>query len=505
MLKILTLTTLVLSLALAVPSASAQKAIPQEDPTREWLGNEYADAIFRDFKKRYPRIQLEIEPKDLIWFRKGQLRPDHDSYWAKIWTQLRGGLGAMSVAAVKGLLPRNFQVLTEALENGAQLPLSPAIDSRIGDPSKMRTQLTEWILQQEAGSIYPHALMVEALRITKGRVILAWGLCWNILSYNWSNAATRNYGSITQRMFSVTGERHLWQGAAQYVVVPEDEKLHGKAWLTDRDQVQESRRYLEMNITKRGDDFSSLYHRVGVEILTLVTSSLTESSLAGSTLGSMGALGERLKYVKTAGLKTENIKRINIDLTAADSGARFYDLVLGNETLSTSKAIPYFRSNRDEYGENYQLKDRPPVYFGVDVDPIYWAPVMTLKELKLRFFHSRFYDQKVFQAAILLSTGDSERLHRGLVQYMNDGAKDRELNSLIKDYLDGKRSEPLENDVTVDLSLNEEVDLRFAQAAGADYTFDQYRERLNNLLQRVLLTAPGAAKCSITLQRSNRN
>lgn len=502
MLKTLTLTTLVLSFVLSSAFAQ-QKPLPQEDPTREWLGNEYAEAIFGDFKKRYPKIKLTIDPKDLVWFRDGGLRKDNETYFGKILSQIKTGLGAVGVAAIRGLLPETFQTLTTHLELGEPMAISPLQNSKMDDAAEMRLQLLEWILSHEAGTIYPHDLMVEALHVTRGRVILAWGLCWNILSQDWVNAATRNYGSITQRMFSVTGERHLWQGAAQYVVLPTNEKLAGKAWLDDESEEHESRRFLEMHITKRGDDFSAFYHRVGVELLTLVTSSLTESSLAGSTLGSMGALGERFKYVKTAGLETENIKRINIDLASADSGAHFYDLVLGNEKLSkgySASAEKYFRSNSETYGREYQLKGRPPIYFGMNVDSKYWAPVMSVKELKLRFFHSRFYDQKVFQAAILLSTGDSDRLHRGLVQYMNEGAGDAELNALIKDYLNGIRSEPVENDVKVDLSLNENVDSRFAQAAGADYTFDQYRARLESLLQRVLLT--GAPRsCAKSLHR----
>jgi hypothetical protein len=480
-----------LSISLFCNLAVSAKPISEVSPTRAWKGSEYAESVYSLYLAEKDRPQLSLDFEDLsalgeLGKEAGGLVDVLKETNHTFRHSEEKGFKAKIVNSMKEVFPERLEKLLEILETGNPIPVE-------GSSERLEAQLRNWILDQPEKSIYPHQLMVEALKISEGKVFLAWAVAWNLMRKDWPAAPTRNYGELTNRFASLTGERHLWQGAARYIVVNPEDVVLGPARIGfsngDIKEVQ-SKRYLKLVVSKRGDEFSYLYHRIGIELFSMVISKYYGSDILGRLAGSAGALGEWFKYTKTAGLATENKKRVYNDLAAAESGQKLFKLFqLGNQGPTSRAALNprhYLRSDRFSYGQRYQLKGRPAAYFGAKVDPQYWALIMSVKELKLRFFHALNYDEGVFDPVILASTGESDRLHAGLEEYAKSGANDLELNQMLKDYQSGVRAAPVEPDVVQDLNLRPFKNEEFVQSLDPEFRFSNFQYKLNQQIVRVL-------------------
>lgn len=496
---------LLVSLTLLGPFAWSQSAeIPPKDPHREWLGPQYAESVYALMKTKHPHLTLKIDPNDIAEFRVDDV--------------FRGGLGdAISefrypegelsmqhrlMDFARNILPGAYKEFLKALEGGGHIQLSQM------NLHSAEFELTQWIKSQADQSISPDRLMEQALLKTKGHVVAAWVLAWNVMREGWPAAGTRNYGFI-QKFVSLTGERHLWKGSFNYVYVPPGERQIGDArvYLLDREiGSTKSSRAFKMVVTKRGDDFSYLYHRIGVELLAMVVAKHTGKAGLGRAAGSLGAFGEWFKFRQTSGLQKENVKRVSNDLIAASSGARLYQLIEGKAQINITKdhlnPNYYFRSNPKKYNEKYLLPDgRPASYFGSKADPKYWAASMSVQELKERFHHATHYDALIFNPVILAGGEDYERLHRGLRDYMESSEQSPELNKSIQDYLKGIRAFPEKMDVSHDFDLDPyeryaSGNTTFAMQVDPNYDFEEFEKRLDSLLTRVLAHKKSQASSS---------
>ena len=329
-----------------------------EDPAREWLGKEYAEAIYTGFRAKYSDIPLVIDHRDLELTQEissskfsttkqflGRFaRQSRDLIFAP--QSLEGGDSKL-VNLVKKSLPDSIANLTHALEFGE--PLEAGVDG-------LDSQLEAFILGHDDGSLQPHEMMIEALRLTNGHVLKAWALAWNVMSHRWDEAATRNYRPLQRKLISLTGERSKWHGGAHYILLPKSE------WKTAEVKISTSRheqitatgeKKFKLIVTKRGDEFSYIYHRIGVELFAMAGAQALRSQNIGWALAKAGALGEYYKYTVTAGLKAESKKRINNDLMAAESGSAFLSLVENQRQSfvlkASSSAADYLVPNQKKF------------------------------------------------------------------------------------------------------------------------------------------------------------
>lgn len=491
------LVAVVLSCSLAWSQGTpANTEVQAVDPAREWLGPEYADTIVALMRKNHPDLELTIDINEIQFFSEEQrdkkslkealkdLRSKDSFYGLSFHQRL--------IEFARNILPGAYSSLVAELEAG----------SRIGYTNrhleKFESKLMRWIQKQPDHSITPDRLMEQALIITQGRIISAWMLVWNVVREGWPSAGTRNYGFI-QKFVSMTGERHLWKSSFQFVVVPPEEREVGPSSISINGKVkQEGKfpRYLKMVVTKRGDDFSYLYHRVGVELLAMVVAKHTGFSILGRAAGSAGAFGEWFKFQQTSGLHGENKKRVSNDYTAAASGARLY-LLAEKKVQPAHGALElnpnyYLKPNPKKYGDRYQLPDgRPAAYFGSKVDAKFWLDSMSVEELTYRFHHATRYDAEIFNPVVLAGGGDYDRLHRGLKDYAESTQQSEELNSYLRDYLSGMRGEPHRPDVTADIDIafsgrRGEPNQAFADSVEPGYDFAEFEKRIQSLVTRVL-------------------
>ena len=483
--SLLTATSLILGTVSPLNVGAAP--LPDVDPTREWRGSAYADVLYTRFKNIYPQIPLTVDHHELNSFVKHKEAAPWTvkqalAAFQERWTAFKDDpLKERFMGASKSVFSPALAELIHSLEFGDRIF---AVDPTAA--YHQEAALQKWVENQKDNSIYPDDLMIEALRLNNGRVVSAWMTAWNLTRNEWEYASTRNYSHLRAKFKSLTGERHLWQGAAHYQRVPEDEQVSRKTTVLfprgDADSIQSVQR-MKMVITKRGDEYSYLYHRIGVELLSIVVASQTQSSLAGWGLGTLGALGEFVKYTKTAGLARENKKRIANDLAAASSGARFYSLVNKKTkpplTMGNATASHYLRSNNWKYGKSYQLPPSVPAHlFGADVVPTDLSRSMTSEELKLRFHHSSHYDSNVLDPIVLTTGEDYERLHRGLADYIASGARDPELNLGLRQFAARVTAAPEIADVVSDLNLIRYANQRVVSQSAPDFSFDEAEKKL---------------------------
>lgn len=471
--------------------AFAQK-ISAVDPSREWEGAEYADVILTKFSERFPEIPLLLDVKDLG--SQAIRNPEQRSFRQKVMN-LKAGFrklaqqrsGAELVDTVKSLVHGNLSHLITALENGHAIYLQRALWPE-GRAGLLEQKLDSWLMAQPESSVSPDELMIESLRINEGRVIAAWVTAWNLLRQDWEAVPTRNYSPRMQKFISMTGERFLWHGGVHYIVIPESERTAQRVLVEGHYAVttELATPKLKMIVSKRGDEFSTIYHRIGVELLTMVTAKITRSRQLGWAMGTAGALGEFIKWTKTAGLRQERAKRLTNDLNGARSGARIFDLVESGRRPSLSAADlgpdHYLISNPQKFGSEYQVPEgRPVQYFGVDVDPKFWLPVMTVEELKLRFEHALEFDSEVMNVVVLVATEDYERLMNGLKAYENAGFPDASLNSLIEKYQrNNETRSPEHPEIIADVDTSITLNQRMLSQNEKAFDFDGARKDLNS-------------------------
>jgi hypothetical protein len=473
--------------------ANAQ-TVPEVDPYREWLANEYADTIFTEFKKQYPDIQLAIDTKDLPDMESGNwnLKTAIASFRQALRDSAGAPLQLKLVNAVKAALPNEVNTLiTNTLQPGGEVLLQ---EKDLALPSELKA----WVLQRPDASVAPHEFMIEALRLSNGHVITAWSTAWNVLRENWIASPTRNYGALHAKFISLTGERNLWQGGQNYVMQPaSDWKVsEGEIFRTKKNGFGEIRlkvkdlKKFNLVTSKRGDEFSYLYHRTGVELLAILTAKKTNSAIFGEMLGKASALGEYFSFSNTAGIHGEHIKRVHNDLLAARSGARIYQLVEKQKfpalPRATNGAANYLVSNYWKFGGKYQLKDgRPTHYYRSKVDSKYWAPTMSLEELKERLRYALLLDENILSPVLLSSTGEAERMHRALVDYIDRGAPDAEFNKMIKLWLNGNRGRTDNFDENFDANISEVDNINYALGADPTFDFEKQRTSLEGLFTRI--------------------
>ena len=467
-------------------TSSALHAAPlaDSDPSREWRGIEYADMLYSKFRAQNPNVETVVDEKDIMLF--------FDTDEREKFVGRTGGLQYQTLENGKALAGKNIKALLESLESGRVIQLN----SDFTLEKTLASQLRDWILAQPMNSIGPDELMIESLRLSHGHVIAAWATAWNATRVDWPYAQARNYSDITLHFKSVTGERDLWKGAARYIVrenLPtkpiEVSTFHAEgAGSSYGKQIP----LMQQMISKRGDDFSTLYHHIGVELFALIMSNRTNSSVAGEFAAWTGAIGEYANFRKTAGLPLESRKRLVNDLQAGRSGARLFDLfksrskpranILG---LGTDY---YLRANNLLFGKGYQLPTsdgRPSAYFQRDIDPKYWAKAMSQDELLLRFNHAAVYDSEIITDIVVSAgNGDSERLHLGLQAYIDAGLPNPILNQLILDFESDKIVLPNPRDVIVDFDSGERSSQALLGKEFGDFSFREAAVRQQRMIDK---------------------
>lgn len=494
--------TSLLAFSLISSAGPEKKPIADFEPTRIWTGQAYADSIVEHFRRTHKDIPIIIDRNDILDFaNEKQKTYSLKTAWAQAketFEKTKGQPISTRLTTIgRSILPDAITNLTMALEDGTYIYPS--------EPSEIRnlkeTALTKWIQAQPDHSIEPHALMSKVLEINNGHLFAAWTMAWNVLSNNWPAAAVRNYGTSVQKMVSLTGERQLWQSAAHVMVLPEKDRTTSESVVTKNGQeeiIPNQARNVKLAITKRGDEFSYLYHRIGVELLSMATadyfSEIPGNKIIGSLLAKSGAVAEWMKFTDTAGIRPERKKRVINDIIAGTSGTRIYSLFksgkstkLKNDTEIT--AADYLKNSKLLYGGEYLLDEgRPSIYEGSKVNPKYWDNEETLEELKLRFEYGTRYDSDALDLILMLANGDYELLHKGLVKYMKSGENDSELNEYIKDHLEGVKAKPKIKDIEVDFNLDPELNLIFMKQAWEGIDLDQAKERWQRLLANVLIS-----------------
>ena len=469
---------LLFSLPLAVSTSFADE-LKENDAAREWRGTEYADFLFVKVRSEFPNLQFTFDPSDLkiLQIPDGPAKKPDPSYPLKerFMTYAKGALGSQ------------MESLISTLENGTWL----FIDSKIDPKGKIEAQLKAWILSQPLRSIEPDQLMARALALTDGHVFAAWAAAWNVVRNDWEYAQVRNYSDITLRLKSVTGERDQWAGAARYIVRdrPADNEI--EVFNSTDGKMTKQKPLMQEVISKRGDDFSTVYHHIGVELLALVTSERRKSGLSGKLMAWTGALGEFNNYRQTAGLSGESIKRLRNDMNAGISGSRLFDLMKGKaqpptNILATGAAY-YLRPNSFLFGHRYQLPDNgtPPAYFGKNSDPSLWAPIMTVEELTLRFHHAVTFDSDVINDIVVsASNGDSDRMHRGLQAYIDSGLKNQKLNDLILEFEPTVLIEPSPRDIGIDFESERGASQAILSTEVGDFNFDDAAIHQQRMIER---------------------
>ena len=187
---------------------------------------------------------------------------------------------------------------------------------------------------------------------------------------------------------------------------------------------------------------------------------------------------------------------MNNDLNAASSGARLRSLVLKGLNPFQNKVLSaglYLKKNQIKFNSKYALEaGRPAQYFQSQSSPENWADAMSVRELKARFFQATHYDRLALSPLLVASNADSERIHRGLREYLDAGAYDPDLNALLKKYLDGVVADPMEADVPTDLDLDLETNSVFIRAVDEEYDLTLVKERIDRMVQRVLVSSSQA-------------
>lgn len=503
---ILLVTFLTVSFSYATPPP------PGFDPHREWTAEEYADSVIFYTKKKYPELNLTLDLSDL----KGMTFHD-ESDDLSLKQRFKEAVEIFSHPAMashpvhfklmesfKHLIDSDFKQILHLLESGN--PIAYRKSTSTDD----EYALIKWLQSQPDGSVYPHEFMAEALRITEGRVIAAWALAWNTTSRDWPGTPLRNYDFKILKFVSMTGEQNVWSGGVNYIVLPEGEWKTQKATVTapgKPESTVQSVRRIGLAISKRGDEFSYLYHRIGVELLAMVVSKVSGQPMLGDLVGKVGAVGEWLKYMQTSGLASENEKRVSNDVVAALSGSRIFALVekkteVAIDESALEKSVPYFKSNPKKFDSKYILPvGRPPWYFRSKTPAKFWAPAMSVEELEYRFYHVTQYDSDSFNPTILLANGEYERMHRGLVDYLESDKTNEQLNSHIQNYLSGMRAVPAKSEFkNNDNDLSPfGINLVRAHEVYRDYNFHEAITRLKRLLTKVHVTKRKTAASSTKL------
>lgn len=474
----------VMFLVSVCPFRASAQSIPlaEEDPSRIWLARPYADAIAAAYYANEHAESLRIDLTKLALFNS----PDSAKTRFGILTstfKLRGFVSELA-ALIKnrkfslsdvGLLFQkklnpSLDELSESLRDGQELHLS--FDSR-----ELQNTLRSWVLSQPERSVAPHQLMARALALTHGEVVSAWAIAWNVMAANWETAATRNYSELINRFTSQTGERSVWRGGARFIVNSKSREGSSQQGPT-----------LELTFSKRGDEFSFIYHRIGIELFAIVNANLAGSSHVGSMLGRIGALGEYLLFKEAAGIRFERRKRLLNDLLAASSGARIFSITRAQRRdFSSSQADvrKYLRSAPIIFNRRYQMADkRPAQYFRSREDSQFWGEVMSENELEIFFTQLKTNLDWPIHPVLLDSNGDLERLQLGLANYANEGARNQTLNSALKEWVD--RSE-MPRDI-------EYTDFSMVMAASAEMTsglrdvdsYSDIHERLKRSVDKTL-------------------
>jgi hypothetical protein len=498
-------------LILTAVSTALASDLPDFEPTRIWQGKSYAETLVEYFRRNHPDIPVIIDRNDLREF--SGLAPDVENYSTRaIRAQLKENEADLSkenslphrlTTLGRSIIPKPIASLTHALEIGQYIYLTEEAETRNQKADAFRA----WIISQPDSSIEPHVLMSKALEINNGRLIAAWAMAWNVLSENWGAAAVRNYSTFTRKMVSITGERQLWQSAGHVMVLPDNEKTIGDSQrfqLDERgnkiniEELKDQPRQMRLAITKRGDEFSYLYHRIGVELLAMITSDYFGSKMTGSLLAKAGAVAEWLKFTKTAGIRPERKKRVINDVLAGTSGVEIAHLFKKNKSTRFKdkelSASNYLKPNKFLYGGEYLLDEgRPSIYEGSEINPKYWDKNVTVEELRLRFEYGTRYDSDALDMILLLATGDYEELHKGLVKYLNSKENDPVLNKYLDEYLqknvrEGFRVSPAQKDIAVDFDLSLDLNKPFIEQAHPDFDLDRAKETWARLIQRVLIT-----------------
>jgi hypothetical protein len=501
MYRILAVAILV-GVGLFAPISRAQEgSLPAEDPTREWVGREYADSVVAQYYLENPDGRLFLDTNQILVLNVDG-KPIQRILKAgvfKIWKEkindiYRSKDPIVMKATSLGMgffqgFQAGIQVFATYLETGSKLDIANDRDEL------KKSTLRDWILSQAERSIYPHKLMAKALALTNGEMISAWALVWNVTSENYSAAQSRNYANIASKFASLTGERHLWQGAGRFVADP-------KVLVTANTLYENSKDLpaaMSLEISKRGDEFSYLYHRIGVELFSMVTAQISGSSFIGTMLGKSGAIREFLNYKKTAGLQIESRKRLGNDLNAGESGGRLYKYGAGRlkkPSPDKAQAKNYLRSNPGKFGKDYQVPPGENAHFfksghkSTDLDH-----PMGVDEMVRIFFTGLHTDPNALSLVLLDGNGELERLQRGLAQYQETQIKNPILNKLLEEFLsNGKVS----SSGVLDFNLEELVNLELLKGVRDQSDYREMESRLRRQIDRILAT-PMVMSCNQAL------
>jgi hypothetical protein len=410
--NLIRLTALVL-LPIQAPAAAP---LPNADPRTVLQGDQVIDAAIALVKAQHPGVKLKTGIEGYVV---------HDVHETKAARAKRFSNPHLARALSPG---PNYEVgnLLFHLHNGTPITLRDPIGHH---------KLADWIYDHPDRSVLPHELLAQAIQIHDGNTLRALTDIWNTLSPNWQAAATRNANGTVQKLYDVTGEFNLRDGAGHYVIT-------NKA----RDPLAPIEAKIKFLVTKRGDVFSTYYHFFGAMLYSHYVAAKTGSALTGKLAGRLAVLLEGKLYRKTSGLALEREKRILNDIAGADAGARLRVVVSDPARLSpppptAAGALPtYLRPDPRLSGEYLLEADgRAPVHFRSDADEKFRRGPMSVEELKLRFEYAVTQNEEIFNPYILATSSDGERMQTGLQLYVKGGAGDPELNAWIQKFRSGWR------------------------------------------------------------------
>ena len=176
------------------------------DPSREWLGNEYADYLWSYLRFRYPKSRPTLDSKE-IGINKKENSLNASQILGNLVSSVLTGFfqtGNFKQNFMKSMIEsfspdlRSFVI---TLKNGEYIRLRQ--DQIDFNQKAQEAKLERWVLSQPESSLLPHQILGKSFELTNGKLVCAWVLVWNMASKNWEASSVRNYSGWSTRYENV--------------------------------------------------------------------------------------------------------------------------------------------------------------------------------------------------------------------------------------------------------------------------------------------------------------
>lgn len=461
---------LVILLISLVAGAQSQIDVPLNDTTRVIDPKGFVETFLSRMQALHPEIKMYTESRRLVE-TKGRV-PYYEGATQK-YREIAPGIDKLLKELEYGL-----SIRTTASDSLAR---------------EIEADLRTWVMSNEVRSVTPDMLLAKATVLAEGNVTLAMVYCWNILSKDWSMAGSRNFNPMTQKLFDITGESYLRDGAGQFLVRP-DQSLNRQDRKVSDLELRKGPS-LEFIITKRGDNFSTWYHFFGVMIFSSYIAEKTRFAFVGSIIGKLAALSEAKNYFQTTG---RNLKRVYNDLKAATAGAYLWESIHRNRTFNLPDLkISRYLVRNEWFGERLNPVPRkgvPLLYSDKRwiVDPKYYDSHMSTDELKMRFSHALRFKSEVLDPVMLATSTDLERFLVGMDIYRKSGARDTALNELISSFHANRDRSNRARIIIIDFVIGRKLDERHTQG---QIDFDRVEEKVDRIMELTIAESRKPKTC----------